>query len=195
MQLRLFRLAFVLAGAVVLAACEGTTGTIEDDAQTTSGTPSDASTSGTGDDSVSSTDATMTGDTAGTGTSDGVQGHPLDDPGGSLAVRTIYFEFDSSEVQESERTAIETHARYLSEHSGALITLEGHADERGSREYNIALGERRADAVRQLMTLLGATNPQIRIISYGEERPAAVGHDESAWRLNRRVEIIYRVRE
>ena len=76
-----------------------------------------------------------------------------------------------------------------------MITVEGHADERGSREYNIALGERRADAVRQLMTLLGATNPQIRIISYGEERPAAVGHDESAWRLNRRVEIIYRVRE
>ena len=195
MQFRLFRLALVLAGAVVLAACEGTTGTIEDDAQITSGTPSDASTSGTGDDSVSSTDTTMTGGTAGTGTSDGFQGHPLDDPGGSLAARTIYFEFDSSEVPKSERTTIETHAGYLSGHSGALITLEGHADERGSREYNIALGERRADAVRQLMTLLGATNPQIRIISYGEERPAAVGHDESAWRLNRRVEIIYRVRE
>ena len=195
MQLRLSRLALVLACATVLAACEGTMGTVEDDAQAASETTSEASASGTGDEPISSTDTTMAGDTAGTGTSDGSQGHPLDDPGGSLAVRTIYFEFDSSEVPESERTTIETHARYLSEHSGALITLEGHADERGSREYNIALGERRADAVQQLTTLLGATSPQIRIISYGEERPGAAGHDESAWRLNRRVEIIYRVRE
>ena len=195
MQLRLSRLALVLACATVLAACEGTMGTVEDDAQAASETTSEASTSGTGDEPISSTDTTMAGDTAGTGTSDGFQGHPLDDPGGSLAVRTIYFEFDSSEVPESERTTIETHARYLSEHFGALITLEGHADERGSREYNIALGERRADAVQQLMTLLGAISPQIRIISYGEERPTAAGHDESAWRLNRRVEIIYRVRE
>ena len=98
-------------------------------------------------------------------------------------------------MPESGRGTIEAHSRYLAEHPGALITLEGHADERGSREYNIALGERRAHAVRQLMTLLGATNPQIRTISYGEERPAAVGHDESTWQLNRRVEIIYRVRE
>ena len=98
-------------------------------------------------------------------------------------------------MQESERGAIEAHARYLSEHSGAQITLEGHADERGSREYNVALGERRAVAVRQLMTLLGANASQIRTVSYGEERPAAAGHDESAWRLNRRVEIVYRVRE
>jgi len=86
-------------------------------------------------------------------------------------------------------------ARYLSERPGALVTLEGHADERGSREYNIALGEQRANAVRRLMSLLGAAGSQIRTISYGEERPAADGHDESAWGLNRRVEIIYRIRE
>ena len=200
MQFRPLGLAIVLASAAVLAACEGTmgtggatTGTVEGDPQTGSQAPGGAATSGAGEDSVSSTD-----DPAGASGTDGAggfQGHPLDDPAGSLVNRTIYFEFDSSEVPDSERGAIEAHARYLSERTGASITLEGHADERGSREYNVALGERRAAAVRQLMTLLGANASQIRTVSYGEERPAAVGHDESAWGLNRRVEIIYRVRE
>lgn len=195
MQFRPLGLAIVLASATVLAACEGTmgtggatTGTVEGDART----GSDAATSGAGEDAVSSTDSTGASGTDGAG---GFQGHPLDDPAGSLANRTIYFELDSSEVPDSERGAIEAHARYLSERIGASITLEGHADERGSREYNVALGERRAVAVRQLMALLGANASQIRTVSYGEERPAAVGHDESAWRLNRRVEIVYRVRE
>jgi len=199
MQLRPFGLAIVLAGAVVLVACEGTVGTVEDDAGAGSQTSSGPSTTGTGDDSVSSTGATA-GDATGAGAtgadaSGSFQGHPLDDPASPLAARTIYFEFDSSEIPESERITIEAHARYLSERPGASISLEGHADERGSREYNVALGERRADAVRQLMALLGASAPQIRTISYGEERPVATGHDESAWRLNRRVEVIYRVRE
>ena len=199
MQLRPARLAFILTAAAVLAACEGTAGTVEDDTGAVSQTSSGVSTSGTGDDAVSSTGTTIigTGGTGaiGAGTSGEVRGHPLDNPTGELAARTIYFDFDSSEVPESELVSIEAHARYLSERSGALVTLEGHGDERGSREYNIALGERRAVAVRQLMTLLGATDPQIYAISYGEERPAAVGHDDSAWKLNRRVEIIYRVRE
>ena len=200
MQLRPVRLAFMLTAAVVLAACEGTAGTVEDDdTGVVSQTAGGVSTSGTGDDSVSSTGTTIAGTggtgTAGTATPGPFQGHPLDDPTGELAARTIYFDFDSSEIRDSELASIEAHARYLSEHSGALITLEGHGDERGSREYNIALGERRAMAVRQLMTLLGATDPQIHTISYGEERPAAIGHDDAAWKLNRRVEIIYRVRE
>ena len=202
MQFRPFGLVIVLASAAVLAACEGTmgtggatVGTVEGDAGTGSQTSGDAAASGVGDDPVSSTDTTTGTGTTGTDASGSFQGHPLDDPAGSLAARTIYFEFDSSEVPGSERSTIEAHARYLAEHSGALITLEGHADERGSREYNVALGERRAEAVRQLMTLLGANAPQIRTVSYGEERPAAVGHDASAWGLNRRVEVIYRVRE
>ena len=199
MHLRPLRLAFVLAGAVALAACAGTTGTVgtvedteTDAASTTSGS---ASTSGAGDDSVSGIATAADTSGADTTAASSFAGHPLDDPSGALAARTIYFEFDASDIPESEHATIAAHARYLSEHAGALLTLEGHADERGSREYNIALGERRADAVRQLMTLLGATTPQIRAISYGEERPASNGHDESAWRLNRRVEIVYRVRE
>ena len=199
MHLRPFRLALVLASAAALAACGGTVGTVEDtETGSASETSDSASTSGTGDDSVSGTATTAAA--AGTSGADaategGSEGHPLDNPESALGAHTIYFEFDSSDVPESERATIEAHARYLSEHAGALLTLEGHADERGSREYNIALGERRADAVRQLMTLLGATDPQIRAISYGEERPVSDGHNESAWRLNRRVEIVYRVRE
>lgn len=197
MHLRLFRFALVLASAAALSACGGTVGTVEDDTQTDSQSASDsASTSGIGDDSVSGADTTVTGTSGtGTGTSESTQGHPLDDSSSPLGTRTIYFEFDSSEIPEPGRVIIEAHARYLSGRPGALITLEGHADERGSREYNIALGEQRADTVRKLMTLLGASDPQIRTISYGEERPAADGHDESAWGLNRRVEIVYRVRE
>ena len=198
MQLRPFGPAIVLAGAVVLAACEGTVGTVgtvEDDAGTGAQTSGGASATGTGDDSVSSTGGATAAGTTGTDAPGSFQGHPLDDPASPLAARTIYFEFDSSEVPESERITIEAHARYLSERPGASISLEGHADERGSREYNVALGERRAEAVRQLMALLGAGDPQIRTISYGEERPVAAEHDESAWRLNRRVEVIYRVRE
>ena len=197
MHLRSFRLAFVLAGAAALAACEGTVGTVED-SRTGSESPSGtASTSGIGSDSVSGTDTTAagTGESGTTVSAGTTPGHVLDDPASPLGTRTIYFEFDSSEVSRSGQAVIEAHARYLSEHSGASITLEGHADERGSREYNIALGEQRANAVSRLMTLLGASGPQIRTISYGEERPATDGHDESAWQLNRRVEIIYRVRE
>ena len=195
MHLRLLRLALVLAGAATLAACEGTVGTVEDTSTGSQSTSASASTSGTGDDSVTGADTTGTGASGtGTATSDITQGHPLDDASSPLGTRTIYFALDSSEVPESGRGIIEAHARYLSEHSGASIILEGHADERGSREYNIALGERRAESVRKLMRLLGAADPQIRTISYGEERPAVDGHDESAWGLNRRVEIVYRVR-
>lgn len=194
MQLRLFAHALVIAGAAMLVSCGGTTGTVEDPGGGPSAPPDSATTSGTGDDGVSSAGMTISG--TGDDTESGVfQGHPLDDPQGELAARTIYFEFDSSEVMETERAAIEAHARYLSDHSGAQLTLEGHADERGSREYNIALGEQRAKVVRRLMTLLGAASQQIRTISYGEERPASAGHDESAWRLSRRVEVVYRVRE
>ena len=197
MHLRSFRLALVVAAAAALAACEGTVGTVEDSHAGTMSASDTTSTSGTGTDSISGTDTTVAGadDSATTASADGTAAHALDDPASPLGTRTVYFEFDSSEVSASGQAVIEAHSRYLAEQSGAQITLEGHADERGSREYNIALGEQRALAVSRLMTLLGASAPQIRTISYGEERPAADGHDESSWQRNRRVEIIYRVRE
>jgi len=115
----------------------------------------------------------------------------LDDPNSPLAVRLIYFDYDSSEVKSEYREAIESHASYLGMHPDTVMTLEGHTDERGSREYNLALGERRAISVRRQMVLLGASAGQIRTVSYGEERPLAEGHDEQAYAQNRRVEIKY----
>lgn len=116
---------------------------------------------------------------------------PFSDPNNPLSTTTVYFDFDSSEIKSGDREIIMAHARYLAENSGTKITLEGHADERGTREYNIALGERRAKAVSQLMLLQGVSQSQIDVISFGEERPVDPGHDESAWSKNRRVEIIY----
>ncbi len=116
---------------------------------------------------------------------------PLNDPSSNLAVRIIYFAYDSAEVRPEFRPAIEAHAQYLAANPNVVITLEGHADERGSREYNLALGENRANSVKRQMSLLGASAGQIRTVSYGEERPAVDGHDESAWSQNRRVVIIY----
>jgi len=86
---------------------------------------------------------------------------------------------------------VEAHARYLQANRSAHVTLQGHTDERGSREYNIALGQKRADAVKQLMLVLGATQAQIETVSFGKEKPRSEGHDEGAWAQNRRVEIIY----
>ncbi len=103
----------------------------------------------------------------------------------------IYFEYDSSYIQSDYRGLIEAHATYLSTYPDAIVILEGHADERGSREYNLALGESRARAVKDHLILLGASPEQIRMISYGEERPTVAGHNETAWQQNRRVEIIY----
>ena len=108
-----------------------------------------------------------------------------------LQERVIYFEYDKSEIQEQYRAVIEAHATYLSQNPQTTVTLEGHADERGSREYNLALGERRAIAIERQFTVLGVSASQIRTVSYGEERPISAGHDESSWGLNRRVEIIY----
>jgi len=86
---------------------------------------------------------------------------------------------------------VAAHAKYLAGHPGTRVRLEGHTDERGSREYNIGLGERRAQSVRRALLLQGAADAQISTVSYGEERPAAPGHDEAAWAKNRRVEIVY----
>lgn len=120
-----------------------------------------------------------------------VQVHPLDDPDSILAKRVIYFGYDESAVDGEYRSVVAAHAEYLAGNPEAHVVLQGHADERGSREYNIGLGERRAEAVRRLLLFQGAADDQIRTVSYGEERPAVNGHDEPAWAQNRRVEIIY----
>ncbi|RME34703.1 MAG: peptidoglycan-associated lipoprotein Pal [Gammaproteobacteria bacterium] len=135
--------------------------------------------------------AAAAAETHGVSESAGLRGDELDNPDSPLANRVIYFDFDSSEIKAEYRPVVEAHAAYLAAHPETIVTLEGHTDERGSREYNLALGERRANAVRRQLVLLGASAGQIRVVSYGEERPVAEGHDEEAWALNRRVEIRY----
>jgi peptidoglycan-associated lipoprotein len=103
----------------------------------------------------------------------------------------IYFDFDRSDIRPEFAELIATHARHLSGNGSIRVRLEGHTDERGSREYNVALGERRSQAVRRALMLRGAGDPQLTTVSYGEERPAAEGSDESAYEKNRRVEIVY----
>jgi peptidoglycan-associated lipoprotein len=130
----------------------------------------------------------------GVGPEYGPDGQPLGGAYGAgdlLSERTIYFDFDSANLDDHSRAVVEAHARYLAANPGVKVVLEGHADERGTREYNLALGERRAKAVAQLMETLGVSPAVISPISYGEEKPVAMGHDESAWHLNRRVEILY----
>ena len=114
-----------------------------------------------------------------------------DDFQAALAKRVIYFDFDSSTIKSEYQPVLAAHAEYITGHPDIRVVLEGHADERGSREYNIALGERRAKAVQQLLTVQGVAQKQLQVISFGEERPVALGHDESAWSLNRRVELLY----
>ena len=115
----------------------------------------------------------------------------LNDPNSPLYKKVIYFDYDSSEIRADNQATVQAHAAYLAAHPQTTVTLEGHTDERGSREYNLALGERRALAVRRQLVLLGATAGQIKTVSYGEERAAATGHDESAYSQNRRAELVY----
>jgi peptidoglycan-associated lipoprotein len=110
---------------------------------------------------------------------------------GLLQQLTIYFDYDSSEIRSDFNEMLKAHARQLQQNPNLRVRLEGHADERGSREYNIALGERRAQAVRQVLQLQGASSTQLSTVSYGEERPKALGHDETSWAQNRRVELVY----
>ena len=105
--------------------------------------------------------------------------------------RIIYFDFDQSNIQQEFHEVLAAHARYLSDNPGVRVRLEGHADERGSREYNIGLGERRSQAVRRVFLIHGVGSNQMITVSFGEERPAALGSDEESWAKNRRVEIVY----
>jgi peptidoglycan-associated lipoprotein len=115
--------------------------------------------------------------------------NPLEE--GLLAQRVVYFDFDSSVVHDDAMPMLQAHAEYLASNTSTIVTVEGHTDERGTREYNIALGERRADAVRRILLANGVAASQIKIVSYGEERPAALGHNEQAWAQNRRAELVY----
>ena len=118
----------------------------------------------------------------------------FDNPESMLSKRVIYFDFDKSTVRTEYRGIVSAHAAYAAAHSTARVTLEGHADERGTREYNLGLGERRGNAVSGLMSAQGSRGNQLTVVSYGEERPTCRVSDDECWSLNRRVEIVYTAR-
>jgi peptidoglycan-associated lipoprotein len=118
-------------------------------------------------------------------------GDDLRNPNSPLAKRSVYFDYDSNAVKDDYRGLVTAHSRYMTGKGDTKIRIEGNADERGSREYNLALGQRRAEAVKRVMTVLGVPDSRIETTSYGEEKPKSNGHDESAWAENRRADIRY----
>jgi len=116
---------------------------------------------------------------------------PLNDPTSILANRSVYYPFDVAVVQDEDKPVVRAHAKYLSEHANRKVRLEGNCDERGSNEYNLGLGQRRADGVNKMLELGGASADQLESVSYGEEKPRASGHDEASWSQNRRTDLNY----
>jgi peptidoglycan-associated lipoprotein len=179
------RLILALAASAVLAACSSTPtqeqegAAVEDRSGATAGTQQQKPQTQT------------TGPTSKPLDSSGMSGNPLKDPSNILSKRSVYFELDSNVVKEEFKPVVSAHARYLQQNRAVKMTVQGNADERGSREYNLALGQRRADAVKQAMQLLGAQPDQIETVSFGEEKPKATGHDEKSWYENRRADIVY----
>ena len=121
-----------------------------------------------------------------TGTTDA-----LNDPQGVLAKRSVYFDYDSYAVRDDAKPVVENHSAYLNKNKGRKVLIQGNTDERGGTEYNLALGQKRAEAVRKAMTAMGVSDSQIEAVSLGKEKPKATGSNEAAWAENRRADIVY----
>lgn len=117
---------------------------------------------------------------------------PLKDPNHALAKRSVFFDFDDFQVKDQYKSVVSAHADFLSKNQGRQIVIEGHADERGSSEYNLALGQKRAEAVRRSLEVMGVAGKQMEAVSFGEEKPRAQGSNEAAWAENRRADIVYK---
>jgi peptidoglycan-associated lipoprotein len=115
----------------------------------------------------------------------------LTDPSSPLSKRSIYFDYDRYDVRDEFRPLVEAHARYLRDNASTKMLIQGNTDERGSREYNLALGQRRSEAIKRMLLLLGAREEQVEAVSLGEEKPKATGSTEDAWAQNRRGDILY----
>ena len=155
------------------------------------------STSATSPSSSSSSTSSTTGTAARSGVGPGTAVPPSRFGSGSTSTspdlkRSVYFEFDKYDIKPEYRSLVEANARWLKANPKARLVIEGNADEQGSREYNLALGQRRAESVSKMMTLLGVRSEQVEAISYGEERPRSDGHDEKAWSENRRSDFAQR---
>jgi len=178
------RAMWILALTALLAACAGTTSE-----QSPAGVEDRSPSAGAGAQSNAVEGKGVTGVDL-TGKQGGMLS-PLKDPSNILSKRSIYYDFDKYEIKDEYKPLVEAHARYLREHTDAKMLIQGNTDERGSREYNIALGQRRAESLKRMLVLLGARESQIESVSLGEEKPRSEGHDEPAWAQNRRSDILY----
>lgn len=174
---RIVAIALLMAGAALLSGCPKKHNVIE---QPNAGSQVSGN---QGDEGASTSSRALAGDA-------GTQGMGADATG-PLARKVIYFDFDKSEIKPEFAAVVAAHARNLSSHPNMHMKLEGNTDERGTREYNIGLGERRAQAVRRALMLQGVAESQLTTVSFGAERPAVEGDDEAAWAQNRRVELVY----
>ncbi|MBU0594822.1 MAG: peptidoglycan-associated lipoprotein Pal [Pseudomonadota bacterium] len=154
-----------------------------------------ASTSDKGQGAASVEDKSLGQQAAGASTQgaqqQGMAMDPLKDPSNILSKRSVYFDYDSYSVKNEYKPMVEAHAQYLKQNAKAKAFIQGNADERGSREYNLALGQKRAESVRKVMNVLGVSDNQIETVSFGEEKPKAEGRDEDSWAQNRRADIVY----
>jgi peptidoglycan-associated lipoprotein len=116
---------------------------------------------------------------------------PLNDPNSPLAKRSVYFDFDSYAVKDDYQSVVQAHAQYLKTHPERHVLIQGNTDERGTSEYNLALGQKRAEAVRKALSLMGVPDSQMEAVSLGKEKPLATGHDEASWAQNRRADLVY----
>ena len=126
-----------------------------------------------------------------TRTSTASEANPLKDPTNILSKRSVFFDYDQALIKEPDRPLVQAHASYLRQHPTAKLVVQGNSDERGTREYNIALGQQRADAVKRLLKLLGVEDRQIDTVSFGKEKPRCTVSDESCWSQNRRADLVY----
>jgi peptidoglycan-associated lipoprotein len=151
-----------------------------------------AATAGTGGTTTAGVSSSgISGSATGVASGSGGATMPPKGVAGPLSQRIVQFDYDAFVVKDEYRTVVEAHAKFVQANRNAKVVLHGHTDERGTREYNIALGQRRADAVRKMMVLLGAAEGQIETVSFGKEKPRNPASNEAAWAENRRVEIVY----
>lgn len=145
------------------------------------------------DSSKSSATSSAADNSASTGAAsqDSVGANPLKDPNNILSKRSVYFDFDKDEVKTEYRPLVDAHAKYLQANPNAKVMIQGNADSRGSREYNLALGQRRSVAVKKAMNVVGAQDKQIETVSYGEEKATQTCKDDTCWSKDRRADIVY----
>ncbi len=185
---RVFATAGLLAAFGLLSACGSN---VKLDEVDKAGAPVESRAGGTGAGSTAPSAGTGAGSERSIAQVDINARDPLNDPNSPLAKRSVYFDYDSFVVKDEFRPTVEAHAKYLTGNKNKKVLIQGNTDDRGSREYNLALGQKRAEAVRRGLAALGVADTQLEAVSLGEEKPRATGADEASWAENRRADLIY----